>query len=146
MRRKLAAACFFTVLLCAACVTHLGVYQPGGESGEQSFLEIDGGLRVTAFDGQEVDWGLAPEDDRLFFGRYAEVALPSGVHTLFVTATKELSTENGPRIITVVYSVTADVQINFAPGRRYRIEEDAPFLDSLLGAAELIVKVREVSG
>ncbi|MDR3201068.1 MAG: hypothetical protein LBT68_06370, partial [Spirochaetales bacterium] len=82
--RKLAAAAFFAALVNAACVTHLGVYSPAGSekplNEEQAFLEIDGGLRVAVCDGEEVDWGLAPEDDRLFFGRYAEIALPSGPH------------------------------------------------------------------
>ncbi|MDR3200588.1 MAG: hypothetical protein LBT68_03915, partial [Spirochaetales bacterium] len=71
--------------------------------------------------------------------------LPSGPHTLRVTASKELSTEDGPRIVTAVYSLAADIKIDFAPGRRYRIEEDSAFLDYLLGAAGLKLKIEEIS-
>jgi hypothetical protein len=139
--------------LLAACVTSLGAHGNIPEN-QRAFLEIESGLSVTAFDSDEVNWGIES-----FFGSAAEIAIPAGLHTLLFSARKEISEEAGTRslsprperpgaparIITTVYTHTATAEIEFLPNHRYKVTEDSSFMDFFLGAAGLKLNIEDIS-
>jgi hypothetical protein len=130
---SLAAALF------AGCLTSLG---PHGEIPEdrRAFLEIEHGLTVAFFDNEEVNWGVDS-----VFGGFAGIFVPAGAHRLRVIARKESSEKGDKGIIKNMYSLSAEIEIDFLPRHSYRLEEDGSFLDLFLGAYDLKVKVRDTA-
>jgi hypothetical protein len=138
---------FFAVLvflsaaaLFPGCLTPLGSYGEVPED-QRVFLEIESGLKVAFFDETPVNWG---KDS--FFGGYAEVVVPAGVHTLRVSARKEAADEGKRGIVTNVYTITGEIKVDFLPLRRYRLKEDGSFLDFFLGSYDLNLKMEDISG
>jgi hypothetical protein len=126
----LPAAALFT-----GCLTSLGMYGevPGDR---QAFLEIENGLTVTLFDNDQVHWGVDS-----VFGGPAGIIVPAGAHTLYVVAHKKSSEKGAEGVITNVYSLSAEIKIDFLPRHSYRLEEDGSFWDLFLGAYDLKLKV-----
>jgi hypothetical protein len=81
------AALSLVLALLGGCLSSLGSYAEVPED-LRAFLEIESGLEVAFFDDDEVNWKTDS-----FFDSYAEIAVPSGVHTLRVVTRKEFSDE-----------------------------------------------------